>query len=111
MDFEVKDSILEEEKETHIVKIVVSAEEKTHHTNLKMIMLNSSLNHAYTQLEYEKTDCLMKQEELSIRMEALRDAYFHARKKLWNEAPQSVVDIEADLEAQKREFFHIGHHA
>ena len=105
MNFDIKDQIIEEEKERHLVQVIEATQPKNKHTNLKMIMLNSSLNHAYAQMEYEMSTSIMRREELSVRMEALREAYFHAREKLGAEAPATVWEIEEDLETQKKEFF------
>ena len=96
---------LEEEKEGSIIKVVFSGQSQGGDADLKMILMNSSLGHAYAQLEHDTTDCMMKREELSIKMDALRKTYFHIRRKLWKDNPEMVLTLEEELAVQKQEFF------
>ena len=112
MDLASKAWWTEEESETPVVEVsVITPAARKKQTDLKMIMMNSSLHHAYAQMELDTTHCLMKREELSIKMEALRNAYFHARTKLLVADPVAVQGIEADITAQKKEFFQASYHA
>jgi hypothetical protein len=111
MNTEFKNILQEEENEAVAVKSVPAEGASNRQTDMKMVLLNSSLQHAYTQMEFDDTKCLMTREFLTVRMESLREAYFHARESLWNQDPDVVIALEKDLNAQKQEFFKPKFHA
>ncbi len=70
---------------------------------LQLKMATTSINHEYARMEYDESDCRLRQEELLDYMQDCRSQYFEAREELGNYDTNVLAEFERDLMQQKQQ--------
>ncbi len=71
----------------------------------KLQLAQSAMCHQYARMEYERTVCVIRREELQEEMGLYYEDYLEARSQLCRLNPGLLDEVEAELRTQKQLVF------